>query len=246
MTDMAGKVAFVTGGSRGIGRAICHTLSKRGATVAVGWGGSEAAAQETLQCLVTAGSSLVKCDVGAPVECSAAIGAVIERHGRIDILINNAGVTFDSLLVRQSDESFERTIAVNLQGPFSLLRAAARPMMKQRSGVVVNVSSVIGEMGNAGQAAYAASKAGLIGLTKSAAKELGGRNIRVNCVTPGYIETDMTAMMPEAARTKLLELVPLGILGAPSHVAEAVAFLASDAAAYITGAVLKVNGGLYM
>lgn len=248
MKDFEGKVALVTGGSRGIGRAIALELGRRGATVAFSYMGNEAAAAETGKLLseVGAKSKAVRFDVADAQACTAAVDGLVKELGRLDVLVNNAGVAIDGLLMRFKDDDWDKTLDTNLKGPFALMRAACRPMMKQRSGAVVNVSSIIGEAGNAGQAAYAASKAGMIGLTKSVAKELASRNIRVNAVTPGYIETDMTSGIAPELKEKMLGAIPLARLGSADEVAKCVAFLASDAASYITGEVLKVNGGMYM
>jgi 3-oxoacyl-[acyl-carrier protein] reductase len=170
----------------------------------------------------------------------------VKEHGKLDVLVNNAGISIDGLVMRLKDEDWDKTLDTNLKGAFALIRAVSRPMMKQRGGAIVNLTSVVGEMGNGGQAPYAASKAGLIGLTKSVAKELASRNIRVNAVSPGFIGTDMTAALPEDVKSKMLEAIPLARLGGAEEVAQAVAFLASDAASYVTGEVLKVNGGMYM
>jgi 3-oxoacyl-[acyl-carrier protein] reductase len=247
-TDFAGKVALVTGGSRGIGRAICLELGKRGATVILSYAGNEAAANETVKLLTDAGAKAkaVRFDVADSAACSKAVDEVVKEFGRLDVLVNNAGVAIDGLIMRFKDEDWDKTLDTNLKGAFSLIRAVSRPMMKQRGGAIVNLSSVVGEMGNGGQAAYAASKAGLIGLTKAVAKELSSRSIRVNAVTPGFITTDMTAALDEGLKTKMAEAIPLGRIGNAEEVAAAVAFLASDAASYITGEVLKVNGGMYM
>ncbi len=249
MNDFSGKVALVTGASRGIGRAIALELGRRGASVAISYAGNEAAANETLKLLTEAGVTKAKAlrfDVADTAACSTAIDSVIAEFGRLDILVNNAGVAIDGLIMRFKDEDWDKTLDTNLRGAFALIRAVSRPMMKQRSGAIVNVSSIVGETGNGGQAAYAASKAGLIGLTKAVAKELASRNIRVNAVTPGFIATDMTAEIPEAMRAKMLESIPMSRLGLPEEIAKAVAFLASDSASYVTGETLKVNGGMYM
>ncbi len=249
MTDFANKVALVTGGSRGIGRAIALELGRRGATVIISYAGNEAAATETLKLLTEAGvarSKAIRFDVADTAACAQAIDSVVTEFGRIDVLINNAGVAIDGLIMRFKDDDWDRTLDTNLRGAFALIRAASRPMMKQRGGAIVNVSSIVGETGNGGQAAYAASKAGLIGLTKAVAKELASRSIRVNAVTPGFIATDMTAEIPDGMKAKLLESIPLGRLGLAEEIAKSVAFLASDAASYITGETLKVNGGMYM
>jgi 3-oxoacyl-[acyl-carrier protein] reductase len=247
-TDFAGKVALVTGGSRGIGRAICLELGKRGATVVLSYAGNEAAATETVKLLTDAGAKAkaVRFDVADTEACSKAVDEVVKEFGRLDVLVNNAGVAIDGLIMRFKDEDWDKTLDTNLKGAFALMRAVSRPMMKQRGGAIVNLSSVVGEMGNAGQAAYAASKAGLIGLTKSIARELASRSIRVNCVTPGFITTDMTAGLNAELKEKMAAAIPLSRIGNAEEVAAAVAFLASDAASYITGEVLKVNGGMYM
>lgn len=248
MTDFANRVALVTGGSRGIGRAIAQTLAKRGATVVISYAGNEAAATETVKSIVDAGgkAKAIRFDVADSEACSNAVDEVMKEFSRLDILVNNAGVAIDGLLMRFKDEDWDKTLDTNLKGAFSLMRAVSRPMMKQKGGAIVNVSSIVGEMGNAGQAAYSASKAGLIGLTKSIARELASRNIRVNCVTPGFITTDMTAGLNEELKKKMADAIPLSRIGNAEEVANAVAFLASDHASYITGEVLKVNGGMYM
>ncbi len=248
MGDFSGKVALVTGGSRGIGRAIALELGRRGARVVLSYAGNEAAAEQTVKALAEVGASAraVRFDVADAAACTAAVEALLKAEGRLDVLVNNAGVAIDGLVMRVKDEDWDRTLDTNLKGPFALIRAASRPMMKQRGGAIVNVSSIVGEMGNAGQVAYSASKAGLIGLTKSLARELASRSIRVNCVTPGFITTDMTGALDEGLKEKMKEAIPLARIGNPEEVAAAVAFLASDAASYITGEVLKVNGGMYM
>jgi len=178
--------------------------------------------------------------------CSSTVEQIVKAHGRLDVLVNNAGISVDGLVMRMKDEDWDRQLDTNLRGAFALIRAASRPMMKQKGGAIINLTSVVGEMGNGGQAAYSASKAGLIGLTKSVAKELASRNIRVNAVSPGFIATDMTSYLEGETREKMLGAIPLARLGSAEDVANAVLFLASDAAAYITGEVLKVNGGMYM
>jgi 3-oxoacyl-[acyl-carrier protein] reductase len=240
------RIALVTGASRGIGRACAVALGAAGHHVGVNFVQGAEAAAETLRALESAGGSgeLVPFDVGDGNGAGAALEAFIGRHGRLDVLVNNAALSLDALLLRMKDADWDRTLAVNLTGPALLCRVAARAMLRQRAGAIVNVASVVGEMGNAGQAAYASAKAGLLGLTKSLARELASRGVRVNAVSPGFIDTEMTARLPEAARAKILEQVPLGRLGRPEDVGAAVAFLASDAAAYITGEVLRVNGGL--
>jgi 3-oxoacyl-[acyl-carrier protein] reductase len=248
MQDFLNKVALVTGGSRGIGRAIAQELARRGAQVVISYAGNEAAAADTVKAIGDAGgkAKAIRFDVADSEGCSAAIDGVIKEFGRLDVLVNNAGVAIDGLLMRFKDEDWDKTLDTNLKGAFMLMRAVARPMMKQKGGAIVNVSSIVGEMGNAGQAAYAASKAGLLGLTKSIARELASRNIRVNAVTPGFITTDMTAGLSPELKEKMSAAIPLSRIGNAEEVAAAVAFLASDSASYITGEVLKVNGGMYM
>jgi 3-oxoacyl-[acyl-carrier protein] reductase len=241
----SGKVVLVTGGSRGIGRACAVAFGQAGATVVLTYAGNDAAAEEAVR-LAGERSRAVKFDVADTAACTGCVEDVVQKHGRLDVLVNNAGVAVDGLLIRVKDEEWDRQLDTNLKGAFALSRAAARPMMKQRSGAIINLVSVVGEMGNAGQAAYAASKAGLIGLTKALAHELASRNIRINAVSPGFIETDMTSTVSADMRTRLLQAIPLGRLGTAEEVAACVLFLASDAASYITGEVLKVNGGMYM
>lgn len=245
--SFAGKVALVTGGSRGIGRAIAIGLGKGGAKVAVNFAGNEAAAMEACALVQAAGGSAfpLKFDVSDSAACQAAIDGIVKEHGGLHVLVHNAGIAVDGLLLRLKDEDLERTLATNLKSAFFLARAAAKPMMKQRQGAIVTLSSIVGEMGNGGQSAYAASKAGLIGFTKSLARELASRNVRANVVSPGFIDTDMTKAIPEALRAKMLEGIPLGRLGSADEVANAVCFLASDLASYVTGEVVRVNGGMY-
>jgi 3-oxoacyl-[acyl-carrier protein] reductase len=249
MSGFKDKVVLVTGGSRGIGRACAVAFAKAGAaTVVISYAGNEAAAQESVKLIQEAGAKAeaVKFDVADTAACSTAVENIVKAHGRLDVLVNNAGVAVDGLVMRLKDEDWDKQLDTNLKGAFALIRAASRPMMKQRGGAIINLTSIVGESGNGGQAAYSASKAGLIGLTKSVAKELASRNIRVNAVSPGFIGTDMTAGINEEMRKKMLENIPLARLGTPEEVANAVVFLASDSAAYITGEVLKVNGGMYM
>lgn len=243
------KRALVTGGSRGIGRAICLALAARGMRIAVNYAGNAAAAEDVVQECLRRGAPdafAVQADVSDAQQARALVSAVTERWGGVDVLVNNAGITRDGLLMRMSEEDFDAVLATNLKGAFACMQAVMRPMMKQRWGRVVNLSSVVGLRGNAGQANYASSKAGLIGLTKSAAKELAGRGVTVNCVAPGFIETDMTAVLPESVRAALLGQIPQARLGTAEEVAAAVAFLASPEAAYITGQVLSVDGGMAM
>jgi len=242
-------VCIVTGASRGIGRAIAVALARGGANVALNYAGNEAAAQEALRLVVEAGAPKAKLwrfDVADPAACAKAVEEIVAELGGVHVLVNNAGIAIDQLVMRLKDDDWNRTLQVNLTGNFNLIRAVTRPMMKAKGGAIVNLTSVVGEMGNAGQAAYAAAKAGQIGLTKSVARELASRNIRVNAVAPGYIETDMTAGLADAAKAKLQEMIPLARLGTAEDVANAVAFLASDQASYVTGEVVRVNGGMYM
>jgi 3-oxoacyl-[acyl-carrier protein] reductase len=248
MSEFSGKVALVTGGSRGIGRACAVAFAQRGATVVIGYASNQAAADETLKQISAVGASgrAIRFDVVDTSAASKAVESVVAERGRLDVLVNSAGIALDGLAARVKDEDWDRQLNANLRGAFALIRAACRPMMKQRHGVIINIASVVGETGNAGQAAYSASKAGLIGLTKSIAKELGSRNIRVNAVSPGLIDTDMTSELSEPVKARMMETIPLARLGTAEDVANAVAFLASDAASYITGEVLRVNGGMYM
>lgn len=244
----AEKTAVVTGGSRGIGRAICLELAKQGVNIVLCYAGNAAAAEETVQACTALGvkAMAVQCDVADSTAVQTLMKEAVARFGRIDVLVNNAGITRDGLLMTMKEEAFDAVIDTNLKGAFLCTKAVVRTMMKQRYGRIVNLSSVVGLRGNAGQVNYAASKAGLVGLTKSLAKELATRGITVNAVAPGFIETDMTAVLPEVAKTTLLSTVPMQRLGAAEEVAAAVAFFASDAAAYITGQVLCVDGGMAM
>ncbi|HYO71676.1 MAG TPA: 3-oxoacyl-[acyl-carrier-protein] reductase [Archangium sp.] len=248
MSAFKDKVVLVTGGSRGIGRSIALGFAKQGATVVFSYAGNEAAAQETLGLIQASGAKgeALRFDVSDSTACATAVEGVLKTHGRLDVLVNNAGVAVDGLVMRVKDEDWDKQLDTNLKGAFALIRAVSRPMMKQKGGAIINLTSVVGEMGNGGQVAYSASKAGLIGLTKSVARELASRNIRVNAVSPGFIGTDMTSHLGGETREKMEAAIPLGRLGSPEDVANAVLFLASDAAAYITGEVLKVNGGMYM
>ena len=245
--NLAGKVAIVTGGSRGIGRAIVLELAARGANVVFSYAGNAAAAEETRAAAEALGVAAlaIQADV-ASADAAATLVDAAKELGGVDILVNNAGITRDKLAARMSAEDFEAVIATNLTGAFYMAKAVLRPMMRARAGAIVNMSSVVGIHGNAGQVNYAASKAGLIGLTKSLAREVAGAGIRVNAVAPGFIATDMTDAMPEAAREATLAQIPARALGEPEDVAHAVAFLVSDDARYITGQVLGVDGGMGM
>lgn len=244
--ELKGKAALVTGGSRGIGRAVCLELARRGACVAVNYAGNAAAAEETVESCKAMGVDAfsVQADVADAAACDAMVKEVLSRFGRLDILVNNAGITRDGLMPMLKDADWDAVLDANLKGAFHCMRAAYRPMMKQKYGRVVNLSSIVGLRGNAGQANYAASKAGLIGLTKSMAKELAGRNVTVNAVAPGFIDTDMTAALPEKARESMLASIPMGRLGQGEDVAKAVAFFAGNGAGYVTGQVLCVDGGM--
>ncbi len=247
MSDLKGKVAIVTGGARGIGAAICLKLASQGANIAVN-DISKEACQDIVVDIAKRGvkAMAVGADVSQPADAKRLVDDVIKEMGQVDILINNAGVTRDNLIMRMSEAEWDTVIAVNLKGTFNCLQAVTRPMLKQKSGAIVNLASVVGVAGNAGQANYSASKAGVIGLTKSAAKELASRGIRVNAVAPGFIETEMTKQLPEEYTGKLKDLIPLGFFGTPQHVADVVAFLAGGDASYVTGEVVKIDGGLFM
>lgn len=245
---LAGKIAVVTGASRGIGRAIAIRLAGEGATVVINYNGSKEKAEEVKQEIEGAGgkAAVCQCNVADFDQCQAFIQKVIDEFGRIDILVNNAGITRDGLLMKMSEEDFGQVIETNLKGAFHTIRFASRQMLRQKSGRIINLSSVVGVTGNAGQANYAASKAGVIGLTKSAARELASRGITVNAIAPGFIETDMTSVLSEKVKEGAAAGIPLGAFGKPEDVAAAAAFLASDEAGYITGQVLHVDGGMVM
>lgn len=245
---LEGKIAVVTGASRGIGRAVARRLASEGATVIINYNGSREKAEETLREIEETGGrgAIEQCDVSDFEQCREFIQKVIKEYGALDILVNNAGVTKDGLIMGMSEEDFDRVIDTNLKGAFHTIRFAVRQMLKQKGGRIINMASVVGVSGNAGQANYAASKAGVIGLTKAAAKEVASRGITVNAIAPGFIETDMTASLPESVKEASLAQIPLGCFGKAEQVAAAVAFLASEDAAYITGQVLHVDGGMVM
>ena len=246
--SLAGKVAVVTGGSRGIGRAISLQLAKMGVKVIINYVSRPEAAEETKTRIETLGGEcvLVKFDVAKTAEVQEAFKQIISECGRVDILVCNAGVTRDGLLATMKEDDWDQVMAVNLKGAFNCIKAGCRPMMKQRWGRIIIITSVVGFAGNAGQANYSASKAGLVGLTRSSARELASRGITVNCVAPGYIATDMTNKLPETVKEKILSEIPLGILGEPGDIAGAVTYLASDDAGYVTGQTIHVNGGMFM
>ena len=245
---LIGKTAIVTGGSRGIGRAVSLLLAREGANVAIVYAGNTAAAEETKQQAEALGAAaaVFQCDVADEQAVTDMVKAVKTQFGSVDILVNNAGITRDGLLMRMKEADWQAVLDTNLTGVYHCTKAVSKLMMKQRHGAVINLSSVVGETGNAGQANYAAAKAGIIGFTKAVAKELASRNIRVNAVAPGYVETDMTAGLPDSAKEDMLRSIPLGRPATADDVAQAVLFLASDQACYITGQVLNVDGGMVM
>ena len=246
--SLTGQVAIVTGASRGIGKAVAQTLAAEGATVIINYNGSAEAAEAVATDIRSHGgvAEAVKCNVADFAESEAFVKAVTEKYGRVDILVNNAGITRDNLIVRMTEEEFNAVMDTNLKGAFHMIKHLGRTFMKQRYGKIINISSVSGIVGNAGQANYSASKAGLIGLTKSVARELASRNICVNAVAPGFIRTDMTDKLPEAVHDNAVGQIPLKKMGRPEDVAQAVLFLAGNASDYITGQVLCVDGGMAM
>jgi len=240
-----GQIALVTGASRGIGRAIAVALAAQGMKV-IGTATTDTGAEAIGQALASQGGSGLKLDVTDGAALEAAIEGIVKQHGGLHVLVNNAGITRDTLSMRMKDEDWDAVLDTNLKAVFRASRAAIRPMMKQRYGRIVNITSVVGASGNAGQANYAAAKAGVAGMTRALARELGSRGVTVNCVAPGFIDTDMTHSLPEAQKAALLAQIPLGRLGQAEEVAHAVAFLASPGAGYVTGTELHVNGGMYM
>lgn len=244
--ELGGQVALVTGASRGIGRAIACALAEKGAFVLVNYNGSQERAMEVVKEIQEAGgqSEAVKCDVSDYEACGRMTEEIIRKYSRVDILVNNAGVTRDNLILRMTEDEYDKVIDTNLKGAFNTIRHLSRYFLKQRGGRIINISSVSGVQGNAGQANYSASKAGLIGLTKSVARELAGRGIRVNAVAPGFIDTDMTKALPEKTKEAMLPLIPAGRMGTAEEVARAVVFLAGKGADYITGQLLCVDGGM--
>lgn len=246
--NLTDRVALVTGGSRGIGRAISTMLAQAGAKVVVNYRGNQAAADETVAAINAAGgkAAAIQADIAKPEAVEQLFKTIQEQYGRLDILVNNAGITRDTLLLRMKEADFDAVLDTNLRGAYLCTRAALRPMTKARGGRIINITSVVGLMGNPGQANYAAAKAGLIGFTKAVAREMASRAITVNAVAPGYIDTELTTTLGDQIKAAILENIPLGRLGTPEDVAALVCFLASDAASYITGQTLTVDGGMVM
>jgi 3-oxoacyl-[acyl-carrier protein] reductase len=245
MTQLNGKTVWVTGASRGIGQAIAIACAQAGAMV-IGTATSEAGAAAISEALASFGGYGIALNVTQAADCEAALDGIIAKHGKLDVLVNNAGITRDGLAMRMKDDDWSAVLDTNLTAVFRLSKLVMRPMMKARVGRIVNISSVVGSLGNAGQANYCAAKAGLEGLTRSLARELGSRNITANCVAPGFIDTDMTKSLPENVVSTMQAQIPLGRFGAPQDIANAVLFLASDMGGYVTGTTLHVNGGMYM
>lgn len=245
---LTGKIAVVTGASRGIGREIAVTLASKGATVVVNYNGSAAKAEDVVKAIEAAGgkAEAVQCNVSDYEKAAELMDYVVKQYGRVDILVNNAGITRDNLLMKMSEEDFDAVLNTNLKGAFNCVRHVARQMLKQKAGRIINISSVSGVLGNAGQANYCASKAGLIGLTKSVARELASRGITVNAVAPGFIDTEMTQVLPDAVKAAATEQIPMKHFGETKDIANTVAFLASEDARYITGQVISVDGGMAM
>jgi 3-oxoacyl-[acyl-carrier protein] reductase len=245
---LEGKVALVTGASRGIGREIALELARQGANVAVNYAGSESKANEVVDEIKAIGKEafVIKCDVSNSDEVAAMVKETVDRFGKLDILVNNAGITKDNLLMRMKEEEWDDVININLKGVFLCTKAVTRQMMKQRVGRIINITSVVGVSGNPGQANYVAAKSGVIGLTKTTAKELASRNITVNAIAPGFITTDMTDKLSDEVKDEMLKQIPLARLGEPKDIAKMTAFLASDDASYITGQTVHINGGMVM
>ncbi|MCR8962383.1 3-oxoacyl-[acyl-carrier-protein] reductase [Brevibacillus halotolerans] len=245
---LEGKVALITGASRGIGRAIALKYAEAGANIIVNYSGNEAKAQETVAEIEKMGREaiMIRANVGNTEEAENMVKAALERFGKIDILVNNAGITRDNLLMRMKESEWDEVINVNLKGVFNMTKALTRPMMKQRSGSIINITSVVGVLGNAGQANYVAAKAGVIGLTKTTARELASRNIKVNAIAPGFVDTDMTDVLPEDVKSGILAQIPFNRLGSADEISSVALFLASDASSYMTGQTLHVDGGMYM
>ncbi|AUM65936.1 3-oxoacyl-[acyl-carrier-protein] reductase [Brevibacillus sp. 7WMA2] len=248
MLMLEGKVALITGASRGIGRAIALKYAEAGANIIVNYSGNEAKAQETVAEIEKLGREaiMIRANVGNTEEAENMVKAALERFGKIDILVNNAGITRDNLLMRMKESEWDEVINVNLKGVFNMTKALTRPMMKQRSGSIINITSVVGVLGNAGQANYVAAKAGVIGLTKTTARELASRNIKVNAIAPGFVDTDMTDVLPEDVKSGILAQIPFNRLGSADEISSVALFLASDASSYMTGQTLHVDGGMYM
>lgn len=246
--NLLGKTALVTGASRGIGRAVAIALAEAGADVIVNYAGSEQLASEVSEQIRTMGrqSTAIRANVGSAAEVDTMVDSIIKQHGKLDILVNNAGITRDGLIMRMKEEDFDEVININLKGVFNCIKAVTRPMMKQRSGKIINIASVVASLGNAGQANYVAAKAGVIGLTKTTARELASRGINVNAVAPGFIETDMTGKLNEEIKQSLLTQIPLARFGQAEEIAKLVLYLASDDSSYMTGQTIHLDGGMYM